>query len=171
MTLKVACLVLGVLELLGAGLWCLAGAGIYGSPLAEMSEGDLLHVWAFLLVGPFAVLPFAVCALWRPAWGAVGLLTGGLISAGLAVPFLLTDASVFPHLLVSFPMFVTGSLLIRQTWRLGGNILLGVAAVLAGILAISAVLVQYNIMGWFKPSGTPEATPATELTKPNEEKK
>jgi hypothetical protein len=52
-------LTFGVLEFLGYGFWCIAGLGIYGSPLAGMSLDELDTAWQFLLLGPFSFLPAA----------------------------------------------------------------------------------------------------------------
>lgn len=108
-------LIFGIVEFLVAALWCLAGAGIYGSPLAIFRGQELMHVLAFLSAGPFSVLPAAILALWQPRWGAIWLIVGGLISAALAVPYFSTDASVLPLILASLPMFIAGIWLIRAS--------------------------------------------------------
>jgi hypothetical protein len=101
-------LALGILELLGAGLWCVGGAGIYGSPLVGMSADELTKVWAFLLVGPFSVLPAALAMWWNSRLGTAWLVVAGVLSGCLGTLFLSTDAGVFPILLVSLPMLVLG---------------------------------------------------------------
>jgi hypothetical protein len=102
-------LVVGVLLAVGGALWCLAGAGIYGSPLTEMQGEELTRVWAFLLIGPFSALPAAVLTRWYLKAGAAWFVFGGIGSACLAITFLFTDASVFPLLLVSLPMLAVGA--------------------------------------------------------------
>lgn len=67
---KMACILFGVFELAGAALWCVAGAGIYGSPLEGMSDAELAKAWLFLAVGPFSVLPAALTMLGRRRLGA-----------------------------------------------------------------------------------------------------
>lgn len=109
-----ACLIFGTVETLSAALWCVAGAGFYGSPLAGMSNRELIHVWAFLLSGPFSVLPAVLIARRKPRWGAAWLLIGGLVSGVLAIPYLSTDASLLPLVLVSIPMFDVGLWLFRH---------------------------------------------------------
>ena len=109
-------LVLGILELTGAVLWCIAGAGIYGSPLVGMSGGELMKVLAFLLAGPVSVLPAAMLARYRPRLSGLWLIGGGLYSAYLIVfsiphPNLrggLHFESSVPLLLVSVPMLIVG---------------------------------------------------------------
>src|SRR5262245_773782 len=66
---RMICLLLGVVELVCAALWCLGGAGVYGSPLAGLSGAQLARVWAFLLLGPLSVLPAALTLLWRRRLG------------------------------------------------------------------------------------------------------
>jgi hypothetical protein len=109
-------LVLGILELAGAALWCIAGAGIYGSPLAGMDSRELIKVLLFLLVGSLSVLPAAILARYRPWWGSLWLICGGLLSGYLILfsiphPNLrgrLHFESLVPLLLVSMPMLVVG---------------------------------------------------------------
>lgn len=102
-------LVVGGLLTLGGALWCLGGAGIYGSPLVGMQREELTRVWAFLLAGPFSALPAALLTQWYPKVGAAWFLLGGICSAGLAVTFLGTDAGMVPLLMVSLPMFAVGA--------------------------------------------------------------
>ncbi|HMP59603.1 MAG TPA: hypothetical protein PKD86_09640 [Gemmatales bacterium] len=109
------CLIFGVVEALGAALWCLVGAGIYGSPLAILQGQELTHVLAFLIAGPFSALPASIVVLWRPRWGAAWLIAGGIASGALAIPYLSTDAHILPLALVSFPMLVVGLWLIRDS--------------------------------------------------------
>jgi hypothetical protein len=112
---KTACLIFGVVEFLAAALWCLAGAGIYGSPLAILRGGELARALAFLIAGPFSALPAVVLALWRPRLGALWLIAGGAVSAVLALPYLTTHASVFPMALASLPMLLAGVWLVRAS--------------------------------------------------------
>jgi hypothetical protein len=88
-------LALGVVVFLGAALWCLGGAGIYGSPLAGMSGDELIRVWAFLILGPFSVLPAAVAMWAKPRLGAAWLIVTGALSGCLSALFLRTDAGRF----------------------------------------------------------------------------
>jgi hypothetical protein len=107
---------LGILELIGAALWCVAGAGIYGSPLAGMDREELLKVSAFLLAGPLSVLPAAILARNQPWWGGLWLVVGGFLS-GYLIMFIIPHPNlrgglhfeaVVPLLLVSLPMLVLG---------------------------------------------------------------
>lgn len=104
--LQTFCLILGVLQALGAALWILAGAGPYGSPLAGPERE---YVVAFLLTGPLSALLASIVLLWRPRWGAAWLLVGGMASGVLACSFLSTDAHVLPLALVSVPMVILGT--------------------------------------------------------------
>src|SRR5262245_46484483 len=101
-------LILGVLLFGGAGLWCLGGAGIYGSPLAEMQGEELTRVWVFLVAGPFSALPAAIVGKWRIKLSAGWFILGGLLSGGVAVTFLGTDAGILPLMLASLPMVLLG---------------------------------------------------------------
>ena len=105
-------LVIGLLEFLGAGLWCVAGAGMYGSPLAGMQGEELTRVWTFLLVGPFFALLAAMAAMWKPKVGAAGLIVGGLCSGAVAVTFFGTDAGILPFALGSLPILACGAWLL-----------------------------------------------------------
>jgi hypothetical protein len=102
-------LVVGALLAFGGALWCLGGAGIYGSPLAGMQGEERTRVWAFLLTGPFSALPAGILTRWYPKVGAVWFLLGGICSACLAVTFLGTDAGLVPLLVVSVPMVAVGA--------------------------------------------------------------
>lgn len=106
-------LIFGAVELLGASLWCFAGAGIYGSPLAIMGDSERLRIGMFLLAGPVSAFGAALLALKRPSWSAAWMLGGGLASGGLAMPLLSSDAGVWPWLLVSAPMLAAGVALLR----------------------------------------------------------
>ena|SRR6478752_10343878 len=111
---KIACLVFGVAVSLGAALWCVGGAGMFGSPLAGESDRELAHVWAFLVIGPFSALPAAIVSLWKPRWGAIWLIAGGIVSGALAIPYFSTDAGVVPLVLVPLPMLLLGMWLILR---------------------------------------------------------
>jgi amino acid permease len=114
------CLIFGVVEALGAALWCYAGAGIYGSPFSYLSGAEAARVWAFLLTGPFSALPASVVVLWRPRWGGAFLIAGGLGSGALAVPFIRTGAGIVPLAIASFPMFAVGLSLLLASARAAG---------------------------------------------------
>ena len=115
-----ACLIFGIVEGLLAGLWCLAGAGIYGSPLGSMSGLELAHVWAFLLIGPFSAFLAGIISPWKPRGAAIWLIGGGLVSGALAVPFIPTDALIMPLVFVSLPMLIMGWMRIRASARESG---------------------------------------------------
>src|SRR5580765_8746625 len=121
-SVQIFCLIFGTVEGLGAALWCAAGAGIYGSPLAGMGGLELAHVWAFLLTGPLSALLAAIVILWQPRWGAAWLIAGALasgtlVSGALAAPYFTTDAHILPLALVSLPMLVIGLWLIWASAR------------------------------------------------------
>jgi hypothetical protein len=94
----------------------MAGAGIYGSPLASMDREAMLKVSAFLVAGPLSVLPAAILARYQPWWGGLWLIAGGLVSGYLILfsiphPNLrggLHFEAMVPLLLVSLPMLVLG---------------------------------------------------------------
>ncbi len=108
--------IIGTLALLAAGLFAVAGAGIYGSPFA----GDTYFNATILLVllfGPVAVLPCTLFDWWKPGYG-------GIVLCGLAIlevvvialnnlrewGFAVHDAAL-GSLCLAFPMFVIGTLL------------------------------------------------------------
>lgn len=111
------CLILGFVEGLGAVLWCVAGAGMYGSPLPGLSPRFLASVLAFLAAGPCSAFLASVLALSAPRGGAAWFLGGGLLSGLLAVPLLGTDAGVLPLALVSLPMAFAGLWLLWEAGR------------------------------------------------------
>ena len=78
--LTILCIALAALEAGGAGLWCVAGAGIYGSPLDNMHGDELRLVLAFLLIGPFLFLAASLLMLARPRLGGGVLAAGGVAS-------------------------------------------------------------------------------------------
>lgn len=115
-TLTFVSLCLGVLAFLGTALWCVGGAGMYGSPLAGISGKELVKVWAFLLVGPLSILPAAILAIHRPRWGGLWSIVGGLLS-GYLIWFVIPDPNqrgglhfeaIVPLVLVSAPMLGLG---------------------------------------------------------------
>lgn len=171
-TVKTFCLIFGTVEALGAALWCVAGAGIYGSPLTLMRGREMAQIWAFLITGPFLALPAAIIVLWRPSRGAAWMISGGLVSGIVAIPFLNTDAHILPLALVSLPMLFGGLWLSRASARTGefgagaghpieprgqqnvrggiGRILLGVLLFLVAVIgtyALFIVLAVNNVTG------------------------
>jgi len=114
-------LIFGVVEALGAALWCLAGAGIYGSPIAGMQGPELAQVGAFLLTGPLSAFAASIVLFWRPRWGAAWLVAGGLASGALAVHYFSTDAQILPLAIVSVPMLGVGLWVIRASSSAAGG--------------------------------------------------
>ena len=106
----------GKLELTGAVLWCIAGAGIYGLPLLILEGRELIKVCVFLVAGTLSLLRAAILALDRPCRGAYWMIGGGMLSGYLILfsiphPNLrggLHFESLVPLLLVSIPMIVIG---------------------------------------------------------------
>jgi|RhiMetdeSRZDD1v2_1073273.scaffolds.fasta_scaffold235184_2 hypothetical protein len=74
---------LGGVEFVGACLWAIGGAGIYGSPLGGGPWAN--RVIVFLLTGPMSLLPASVLAIWRPRWAGVWLTVTAVASAIAAV--------------------------------------------------------------------------------------
>lgn len=109
-------LAVGILELIGAVLWCVLAASIDGSPLTIKDSNDLPKVGAFLLMGPLSVLPASILAGYRPLWSGLWLIVGGVLSWYLIMfsiphPDLrgsLHFETLAPLLLVSMPMLVLG---------------------------------------------------------------
>src|SRR5581483_10649089 len=155
---RMICVLFGVVELVCAALWCVAGAGVYGSPLAGMDDAELTKVWLFLTVGPFSVLPAALVMFWRRRLGAAWLAGGGVVSGLMAVAWFFADRGVFLVPLVSLPMIGIGfwQLLPRElpapedTRPRVGSLALGVFLFLVGWVgtyALFLVLVLNNVTG------------------------
>jgi hypothetical protein len=68
----------GLLAVLGSALWCVAGAGIYGSPLSGMSPSEGRHLLVLFLTGPLLLLPAGFVSRRRP-------LAAGFLLLGSAV--------------------------------------------------------------------------------------
>ncbi|KAF0240678.1 MAG: hypothetical protein FD180_4813 [Planctomycetota bacterium] len=117
---------LGGLGVAGVALWCVAGAGIYGSPLAEMSDREMFHVAIFMLAGPLLILPATFVARHQPLLGSLALLAGAVTSAFWHILVVMkpygveqlfrsspTFEALVPLLVVSLPMAVLGA-----TWMM-----------------------------------------------------
>ena len=159
---KIAVLLFGTVEFIGAALWCIAGAGIYGSPLPSFEGLELVNVWAFLIVGPGSALAAGALTQWRPRWGAIWLIAAGLVAGLLALPFIPTDAGVIPLLLSPIPMIAAGvavllthknrgkSVPVTEPRRSLGSIAMSVLLFLVawvGMYAILMALVINNVNG------------------------
>ncbi len=129
----VASLIAGILALLGAALFAVAGAGIYGSPFAGDSyfNATLLLV---LLWGPFAILPCTLLDWRKPGYGGIVLCGCAVIEVGVITlnnlrewGFAVHDAAL-GSMCLGFPMFVMGTFLfassrshaswLRWVWRI-----------------------------------------------------
>ncbi len=118
----------GVIAIVGAIWFAIAGAGFYGSPFS----GDFYFkatLMMVLLFGPLTVLPASIIDIFKPGRG--GLLLCGLADIELAVialnnlrewGFAIHDAAL-GSVCIAFPMFLIGSLLFfsgqqRSGWTL-----------------------------------------------------
>ena len=109
-------LITGTLAVLGASLFAVAGAGIYGSPFAGDSyfNATLLLV---LLCGPAAVLPCTLFDMWKPGYGGI-VLCGLSVIEVLVITlnnirewgFAVYDAAL-GSLCLAVPMFALGTLI------------------------------------------------------------
>ena len=108
--------IVSTLALLGAILFSVAGAGIFGSPFAGDSyfNATLLLV---LLFGPVAALPCTVFDWWKPGVGGVLLCVLALFEVFLIVlnnirewGFAVHDAAL-GSLCLALPMFILGTML------------------------------------------------------------
>lgn len=108
--------IIGTIVLLGAGLFAVAGAGIYGSPFAGDTyfNATLLLV---LLLGPVAVLPCTLFDWWKPGYGGIILCTLAIFEVVVVVLNNLRERGFAVHdaalgsLCLAFPIFVIGTLL------------------------------------------------------------
>ena len=110
--MKTACSVFGVLVGLAALLWCVAGAGIYGSPLAALYGcREFNFLVAFLIFGPFLSLFAAVYVWFHPAGTSWLLLGGGAISSVVIGRYLISEPVAWLLTLVPFTMLLIGQLI------------------------------------------------------------
>jgi hypothetical protein len=106
-------LTFGVLEFTGAVLWCV----VIPFTVVDAKSG------AFLIAGPLSVLPASILACYRPRWGGLWLIVGGVLS-GYLIMFIIPHPNLrgglhfealMPLLLASVPMFVLGTWLMLAT--------------------------------------------------------
>jgi hypothetical protein len=110
LTIAVTCtLIYGIAAGLVGGLWCVAGAGMYGSPLALVNGNELLLYVGFLIVGPALSLLGGLVSLSHPRIASRILLLGGCLSACLSMMVITTDAHVIPLLIITVPMLLLGA--------------------------------------------------------------
>lgn len=136
--------VLGVLALLGAALFAVAGAGMYGSPF----DGDAWYnatLLAVLLIGPVAILPCVVFDYLKPGRGG-WMLCGLALVDVLAITlhnqcewgFAIHSAGL-ATLGLTLPMVVVGTLLLLSTNPAPGSTLVWIwriEMILGGIIGI-----------------------------------
>jgi hypothetical protein len=119
--LVAASIVLGVLALLGTGLWCAAGAGRYGSPLAGARPDELRNVLILLAAGPLSILPAGLLARKRPVAAGTWLLAAGgfcffwHLGAVQREGFRGFEAWL-PALLIGGPMLLLGAGFLKVGW-------------------------------------------------------
>jgi hypothetical protein len=111
--LRVTSLVVGVSQVLAAAAWCIAGAGMYGSPLVLITPAERWIALAFVLSGPLSCLGAALALSRSPRLAAAWFLTGGVLSGLVCLPVIGTDAGTLPLELGSLPMIALG------WWTLG----------------------------------------------------
>lgn len=123
--LVAASILWGVLAILSTGLWCAAGAGIRGSPLAGAPPEFLRDVLVLLAAGPLSILPAGLLARRRPvAAGAWLLAAGGFClfwHLGVVQPHgfrnLFRDFRAWlPVLLIGGPMLLLGAGFLKVGW-------------------------------------------------------
>ena len=112
----IASLVTGTLALLGASLFAVAGAGIYGSPFAGNFDENVTLLLV-LLCGPVAILPCTLLDWWKAAYGGIVLCVLAIIEVGVISlyndrewGFAMHDAAL-GSLVLALPMFAIGTLL------------------------------------------------------------
>jgi hypothetical protein len=81
--LKLVCTLWGGLYATTATLWCIGGAGIYGSPLPGMGK-EAWFIVAYLAIGAGSSLMAGLLAWIRPIFASRTLFVGSLISSPLA---------------------------------------------------------------------------------------
>jgi hypothetical protein len=119
--IRTFCLIFGTVETFLGILWCLAGAGIYGSPLGFEHGLELAYLLGVLFTGPLSALPAAIVVLWKPRAGAIWLIVGAIASGILALASLTTGSHIAPIPGVfSLPMLVVGLWLLRRIGRKKG---------------------------------------------------
>ena len=116
-----AAVTVGVFELIGGAFMCVIAVGFDAGA----------NVVACLIVGPLSVLPAAALEYYRPRWGGLWLIVGGVLSAYLIVfdiphpnfrGSLRFDEQLVPLLLVSVPMLFLGAwLLVSCRYTITGD--------------------------------------------------
>lgn len=107
---------LGIISMLGAVLFLVAGAGMYGSPFMGDVRSNV-SLFAVVFFGPLAILPCSVIETRAPTFGAA-LLCASTLGCTLAAILYSNGESGFlvynvatVMLSLSFPIFLLGSLL------------------------------------------------------------
>lgn len=90
--------------------WALAGAGIYGSPLA-LDGPIVIVIVVFLLVGPFAAFISGIMIFESPRLASFCLILCGSLSGFISLGVAFVAGNIIPLLLVSIPMLLLGFLL------------------------------------------------------------
>ncbi len=105
----------GITAGLAGGLWCVAGAGMYGSPfMSEMGWENLFYA-LMILVGPGLSLMAGLLALARPRQAGWVHLIGGLLSLAMSLSVITTDTGPLPLVLIAVPMLTLGGLLLKNS--------------------------------------------------------
>jgi hypothetical protein len=141
--------VCGILALVGAGLFVVAGAGWAGSPF---QGGTYFNVTLFLVIilGPVAVLPCTILDYFKSGLGGL-LLCGFAIADVIAIVlnntrdwgFAIHDAGL-GALCLAFPAFVIGTLLFFFSGRCDGR-LKSIWQIELALAAVPAVYFSWHV--------------------------
>lgn len=141
---------LGFLTLILTMIWCLAGAGIYGSPLDSFHGGDFVLLILLLLISPLSILPAGMVGAKRPRLAGVLLLASSLLTfllmlgrvlyEGMSALLEATSSLAAPGLiaLLCGPQFLLGAAFLwedlvkyRRRCAVGAGLLAGAVAAVA----------------------------------------
>lgn len=105
----------GITAGLAGGLWCVAGAGMYGSPFPLETRWENLFYALMILVGPGLSIVAGFLALARPRQAGWVYLLGGLLSLGFSASIITTDAGPLPLVLIVVPILILGGMLLKNS--------------------------------------------------------
>jgi hypothetical protein len=130
---------LGFLEFLASGLWSVAGAGMYGSPLSGLPGDEHLNIVVFLLIGPVAFFVIACSMFAFPRTGAACLVVAGVLAIWRVALLPKWTEPVAMFFFVPAPMLMLG---IWQ-WKVAERrpFRFSLAGLIVGVTIIAAVVV------------------------------
>lgn len=150
-----------IITAVGGLLWLLAGAGIYGSPVAGASgfwpgEGRNTQFWylCIVLFGPVGLLPFSLLEAYSPRFGALAMIFASCLilefgNRASCVYWGFNETAHYVSWFISFPMIlVATTLLILRSRKFAGAQILVTAVLLGLLLAATTIRRQRLAKYW-----------------------